>query len=102
MDSAGTENYIGNQAGTINKTLLNSKPPNEILRNPRPIEDRNVYKATEFRNFALFYSPVAFADILCRRTYKHWLMFVNAMLLLSKKIFLFYLEITKRNRHKFV
>ena len=94
MDSAGTENYIGNQAGTINKTLLNSKPPNEILRNPRPIEDRNVYKGIEFRNFALFYSPVTFANILSRRRYKHWLMFVNAMLLLSKK------EITECNRHK--
>jgi len=71
----------------VDTILANIKPPNEIRRLPRSLEDRKFWKASEFRNFLLFYSPVALADVLPRKYFLHWMLLVNAInLLLGESI----------------
>ena len=71
----------------IDKILQNVKPPDEILRTYRCIQNHfSDWKASEFRNFLLIYSPAALVDILPQKYYEHWLLLVNFMRLLTKKV----------------
>lgn len=43
------------------------------------------WKASEYRNFLLFYSPVALKKLLPPVYYKHWMLLVSAMRILLQK-----------------
>ena len=78
--------YIQNMAVKIDNILCHIKPPEEILRIPRSMEMfGSDWKASENRNFCLFYSPVILKDLLPKKYYNHWLLFVNGCKLLFKK-----------------
>ena len=77
--------YIGNKTREIDAIMLGVRPMTEILRTPRSITLRKFYKATEHRNFVLFYSPIILADLFPLRYYRHWMLFVYAMRLLFQK-----------------
>ena len=97
FESPGKPFYIGTQTHVtaMDGVLLSVKPVNEMLRTPRSLKFRFLYKATEFRNCALFYSPVIFKDRLPIKYFKHWLLFVNAMrYLFQKKISALHIERT--------
>ena len=70
----------------IDKLLLNVKAPNELSRTYRSlVECFSDWKASEFRNFLLIYSALILKNILPDRFYKHWLLLVNYMRILTKK-----------------
>ncbi len=46
--------YIGTKADIIDQELLAIKPPVEITRTPRSIQDRKYWKALKWRSFLLF------------------------------------------------
>jgi hypothetical protein len=87
LESTGKPFYMGSQAdiAAMDNTLLGVQPINEMLRTPRSLKFRSLFKATEYRNVSLFYSVVLFKDRLPLPNLKHWLLFVNAMRLLFKK-----------------
>jgi hypothetical protein len=94
--------YIRN-GGHVSKLLKNIRPPDEIHRLPRSLNDRKFWKAAEFRNFLLLYSPVILLNVLPRNYYKHWLLFVNGIrLLLEPCITSSMLESSKKCLFKFV
>jgi hypothetical protein len=53
------------------------KPPNEIHRLPRSLQTRKFWKASEYKSFLLFYSPVILKDILPHRYFAQWLLLVK-------------------------
>ena len=55
--------YIRNTA-TIDKLLKAIRIPDEIHRLPRTLADRKFWKASEYRNFLLIYSPVVLMGVL--------------------------------------
>jgi len=58
LDSSSSQSayYLGRNKDQIDNSLLTIKPPTEIRRLPRSIESRKYWKASEWRNFLLFYS----------------------------------------------
>ncbi len=80
--------YIQNFEECIDKVLLKVCPTDEILRNYRSMAKYGRdWKASEFRNFLLFYSPLALFHLLPTAHYKHWMLLVKSFwLLLGKNI----------------
>ncbi|KAK5647815.1 hypothetical protein RI129_002707 [Pyrocoelia pectoralis] len=60
---------------TISAVLidLQSTVPKEFSRKPRSLVDINHWKATEFRNFLLYYGPLVLKDVVCENVYKNFL-----------------------------
>ena len=81
----------------IDDVLQGLKLPNEILRMFRSHEQfGKKWKASEYRNFLLFYSPVVLKTLLPPDYYRHWLYLVNCCrILLKKKITIDELELAK-------
>ncbi|XP_064463072.1 uncharacterized protein LOC135373982 [Ornithodoros turicata] len=65
--------YIGSRAdvSNINRLLLSIKPPHCITRLPRSITDRVHWKASELRNWLLYYSLPCTAGTLPREYWSH-------------------------------
>ncbi|XP_011696440.1 PREDICTED: uncharacterized protein LOC105455077 isoform X2 [Wasmannia auropunctata] len=63
----------------FDKRLLSMKPTHEITRTPRSITQRKLWKASEYKNFALYYSIVCLEGLMPKKYVKHWLLFVYSM-----------------------
>ncbi len=85
IESPNTAYYWKNPSKTDD--ILNKvKPPSDIRRIFRSLSQFfPLWKASEFRNFFLFYSPAVLKSVLPREYYNHWLLLVNAFRLLLKK-----------------
>lgn len=72
LTSAKTPYYVGdpNSKTIINSRLLSIKPPSCRARKPRPIEEYNNYKASEWRNW-LDYAPACLENILDKKYVEH-------------------------------
>lgn len=82
LGSPGQPYYIP-KSSLIDDELDNFKVPNEILRDFRNMSDHlSDWKASEYRNFLLFYSAIALKKLLPPVYYKHWMLLVNAMRML--------------------
>ena len=72
----------------IDGITIKNFPPNDIWRTPRSVEQISLWKASELRNWLLFYSPVVLYFLLSSKYYLLWLLLVNAFrILLKKEIF---------------
>ncbi|XDV26081.1 hypothetical protein PO909_029878, partial [Leuciscus waleckii] len=78
--------YIGNRVNELDEQLLLIKPPCNITRVPRSLQQRRFWKASEWQNWLLFYSIFVLKGILPRVFYQHWLVLVTFMYLLCKVI----------------
>ncbi len=78
--------YIGNKVNELDEQLLLIKPPCNITRVPRSLQQRRFWKASEWQNWLLFYSIFVLKGILPRVFYQHWLVLVTFMYLLCKDI----------------
>ncbi|XP_039302129.1 uncharacterized protein LOC120357009 [Solenopsis invicta] len=79
--------YIGNKANLIHEKLLQIKPPCEITRTPRSISERNLWKASEWKHFLLYYSLTCLQNVLPLQYVKHWFLFIFSMhIFLQEKI----------------
>lgn len=68
----------------VDERLENIKPPLNIKRKPRYLNDLKYWKASELRSWLLFYAPVILLGILPKEHYEHFLLFSNAIFLLLK------------------
>ena len=67
----------------VNERLSQIKPPNDITRCPRNIENEMQYwKASEFCLFLLFYAPIVLHSILPQEHYKHFIFLSEAIFIL--------------------
>jgi hypothetical protein len=83
----GSNWYISNKVKEIDKKLLALRPPSDVKRLPRTVSKYTTWKAAECRNWLLFYSLFALADILPQKYLCHWKLLVNAVFyLLSSSI----------------
>ena len=80
--------YAGNifsassEIDTVNKRLLEIKPPDLITRVPRSLEDRRFWKASELRSWLLFYSLPCLFGILAEECFQHLACFVEVLWLM--------------------
>lgn len=77
--------YLGKKIKEMNELLLSMKPPSEVTRCPRPINQRSSWKASEWKNFLLYYSLVCFQKMMQhKKYYQHWFSFVYSVQILMK------------------
>jgi len=81
FDSSSFENewYLGRHVKEFDFRLMNIKPPSEITRTPRSINDRKQFKASEWRTFLLYYSSVCLEGLLHQSYYQHWSLLISAI-----------------------
>lgn len=68
----------------INERLTAIKPPTRISRLPRPIGEIANFKASEFRNWLLYYFLVCFDGVLERKYLKHFALLSQAIYYLNQ------------------
>ncbi|XP_073716926.1 uncharacterized protein [Misgurnus anguillicaudatus] len=76
--------YLGRLVTTIDQRLFKIKPPVNITRPPRSVRLRKFWKASEYRNFLLFYSIPCLIGILPSDYLEHLLLLVQATYCLLK------------------
>lgn len=76
--------YLGRHANSINQKLQTMKPPTEITRTPRSLENLKKWKASEFKTFLLYYSLVCFHEHMLPKYFQHWLLFVYSITIFCK------------------
>lgn len=63
----------------LDKALCAIQPPDEIRQRPRRLSERMHWEASEWRAFALFYSPVILWKVLPKQFYKHWILLLSSL-----------------------
>ncbi|XP_035807019.2 uncharacterized protein LOC111572730 isoform X1 [Amphiprion ocellaris] len=63
----------------LDKAVHEIQPPDEIGQGPRRLSERMYWKASEWRAFALLYSPIILRNVLPALYYKHWMLLVCAL-----------------------
>lgn len=65
------------QASLVSERLLSLKDyiPSEFARRPRPLADKNRWKATELRQFLLYTGPVVLKEVLKPQIYDNFMLF---------------------------
>jgi hypothetical protein len=71
--------YMGDKIGTIDGKLLKLKPPCDIKRLPRSLARYSTFKATECKNWLLYYSIFVMNGFLPIAYLKHWVLLVDAI-----------------------
>ena len=84
----GSPYYIGGHIKRIDTYLLHQTPPHDFSRAPRSIEKhRKFWKASEHRNFLLYYSLPVLASVLPPLYFHHYSLLVSAIhILLQSKL----------------
>lgn len=76
--------YIGDKIKEIDNFIKQIKVPDFVKRLPRGLEKFKMWKASEFRNFLLYYSLPIFKEFLPEEYFKHWLYLVVSSYTLLK------------------
>lgn len=98
-----SEPFFMKDAKLVDEIILSACPPDEIRRVLRPLDHRLVWKASEFRVWLLFYSPIVLKHLFPLKYYKHWLLLVKGMhMLLKKNISREEIEVVRKLFFKFV
>jgi hypothetical protein len=84
FDSKG-EWFIGKKINEIDQFIHSIRVPDFVKRLPRSVKDMKYWKASEFRNFLLFYSLPLFNGILPEKYFQHWILLVAAAHILLKE-----------------
>ena len=63
----------------IDDRLLAIRPPQDISRTPRTLSDAKQWKASECRNWLLYYSVPTMLGIISTKYLEHWCLLVNAI-----------------------
>ncbi|XP_078497132.1 uncharacterized protein LOC144753257 isoform X1 [Lissotriton helveticus] len=69
----------------VSKRLQAIKPPLNISRPPRSLEDVHLWKSSEYRNFLLFWGIPVLADVLPNQLFVHFCLFSKGIYLLDKE-----------------
>lgn len=84
FDNKG-EWFIGKKINQVDQYIHNIRVPDFVKRLPRSVKDVKYWKASEFRNFLLFYSLPVFDGILPQKYLQHWILLVGAAHILLKE-----------------
>lgn len=78
--------YIGSPSKLrkLNSAFSSLKPPSQIHRLSRSVNDRRMWKASEWKSFILYYSIPCLTDVLETKYLKHFALLVEAVGLLLK------------------
>lgn len=76
--------YLGHKSKEIDSLLLSLRPPSEIKRSPRSLDLRKYWKASEWRNFLLFYSFPCLKGVLPLKYMLHWHLLIFSIFNLMK------------------
>ena len=95
--------YVGNKIVSLDQTLLSIKPPSNLTRTPRSLMQRAQWKASEWRNWLLFYSLFTLQGVLPSNYFAHYLLLVESLfILLSNSISPDELTYAEHQLHNFV
>ena len=75
--------YIGQYVPALK--LAKFIPPSNFTRLPREIHLRTHWKASEWRNFLIFFGPYILNDVMKKRFYDHFMLLSHSMYILNKK-----------------
>ncbi|XP_032687037.1 uncharacterized protein LOC116851584 isoform X2 [Odontomachus brunneus] len=79
--------YLGTKTTIFDRKLLKIKPPCEITRTPRSINERKMWKGSEWKHFLLYYPMICMQNVMPTAYLKHWFYLVFSMyILLQEKI----------------
>lgn len=86
--SHGSPYYIGRKVKAVDSCLLRQSPPHDFSRSPRSVsKHRHYWKASEYRNFLLYYSLPILSSVLPPLYFHHYSLLVCAMhILLQSKL----------------
>ena len=76
---------IASEIGKVERRLISIKPPSYITRLPRSLSEVSHFKATEFKNFLLFYSLPCLYGILPDDMFHHFSLLVYSIFLLLQE-----------------
>lgn len=87
LSNVGEPYYVGNPktVSLINNRLLSIRTPKQVTRPPRSIVERNLWKASEWRSWLIFYSLPCLKDILPNKYLAHLALLVVAINILLQK-----------------
>lgn len=75
--------YVQQLEKLLDAVIVSVHPPDDLPRIVRPVESHGrMWKSNEHKAFLLLYSAVALKNLLPPIYYKHWLLLVNAYLIL--------------------
>ena len=75
------------QQQQVDQHLVSQKVPFEIARTPRSLFQRKFWKASEWKNFLLYFLPVLLKNVLPVSFYNHWMLLVLSIhILLADKV----------------
>jgi hypothetical protein len=79
--------YLGKRLSQADEYMEAMAPPAEISRIPRAFSQRAFWKASEWRAFLVYYSPLILETLLPKTYFRHWLLLFTAInLLVSRHI----------------
>ena len=73
---------IRSSLNDVDARLLSIRPPQDISRTPRTLKECGHWKASECRNWLLFYSVSCLSGIMRPKYLQHWCLLVNAVYVL--------------------
>ncbi|XP_051243573.1 uncharacterized protein LOC127356108 isoform X2 [Dicentrarchus labrax] len=95
--------YIGEQVSQMDLRLLRLRPPSEITRSPRSLKCWEVWKASEWRAFLLFYAVSVLPGILYPPFLQHYFYFsFSVHILLQESISQHDLQLAHKSLVQFV
>jgi hypothetical protein len=95
--------YIGRSIAQVDVKLLAIKPPQNISRTPRSLNDRAYWKANEWRNWLFFYGVPCLKNILPAKYLEHFILLSESIfILISEEIRPESLTFASKNLIKFV
>lgn len=95
--------YMGKFLLEFDRRLTKIKPPSEISRTPRSINDRKLWKASEWKNYLLYYSIPCMTNLMPSKYIKHWfLLTFSISIFLKDKITTHEFDVAKAAVQKFV
>ncbi len=76
--------YLGKHTDMIDSRLRRVMPPQDVTRIPRSVTQRAYWKGSEWHWWLLLYSPVVLCGLLPTQYFKHFLLLVEGVYLLTK------------------
>jgi len=77
--SHGCDYSLRGSRDVVDARLLSIKPPHDISRTPRSLRASSHWKASECRNWLLYYSVPCLQGVMRGRYLKHWCLLVSSM-----------------------
>ena len=86
--------YLGKKKSIFDERMAKICPPTEVTRTPQSISNLCRWKASELKNFLIYYSLIVLKDLIPMKYYKHWWLLVYAITIYDQK------KITREDREK--